>query len=38
MLAKCCGFKTRNARLSRTMMPDVYRHLAPILGQKGFPL
>src|SRR6266436_5890316 len=21
---------------SRTMMPDVYRHLAPTLGQKGF--
>jgi len=23
---------------SRAMMPDVYRHLAPTPGQKGFPL
>ena len=27
---KCPGW-------SRTMMPDVYRHLTPTLGEKGFP-
>jgi len=31
------GFKTEMPGWSRTMTPDVYRHLAQHWGRKGFP-